>query len=99
MARPMASLVKRPRISIDVQPEIRRRLRLAAAQRDLTMRQYVLEVLEERLRADLADGDRTFALTAKTDPVLAELWNSRRDTAYDRIKVKRRAAGRARLRR
>ena len=39
MARPMESSAKRPRISIDVQPEVRRRLRLAAAKRDLTIRQ------------------------------------------------------------
>lgn len=99
MPRPMASVVKRPRISIDVQPEVRRRLRVAAAQRDLTIRQYVLEALEERLRADLAGGDGTFALKAKTDPVLAELWNRRRDAAYDRVQPRRRAAGRARPRR
>jgi hypothetical protein len=37
MARPMESGAKRPRISIDVQPQIRRRLRLAAAKRDLTI--------------------------------------------------------------
>ena len=55
MARPMESSAKRPRISIDVIPEVRRRLRLAAAKRDLTIRQYVLEAIEERLREDLGD--------------------------------------------
>ncbi len=84
MARPMESSPKRPRISVDVPPEVRRRLRLAAANRDLTVRQYVLEAIEERLREDLgADGEGT--LTAKTDPVLAELWDNRRDAAYDRL--------------
>lgn len=38
MARPMEPEAKRPPISIDVQPLIRRRLRLAAATRDLTSR-------------------------------------------------------------
>ena len=86
MARPMESSAKRPRISIDVQPEVRRRLRLAAAKRDLTIRQYVLEAIQERLREDLGDdADEVLALTAKTDPVLAELWDNRRDAEYDRL--------------
>ncbi|MGH7409907.1 MAG: hypothetical protein ACREJ6_02435 [Candidatus Methylomirabilis sp.] len=86
MARPMESSAKRPRISIDVQPEVRRRLRLAAAKRDLTIRQYVLEAIEDRLREDLGDGaEAMLALTAKADPVLAELWDNRRDAEYDRL--------------
>ena len=86
MARPMESSAKRPRISIDVQPEVRRRLRLAAAMRDLTIRQYVLEAIEERLREDLGDDrEGVLALTAKADPVLAELWDNPRDAAYDRL--------------
>ena len=86
MARPMEFSAKRPRISLDVQPEIRRRLRLAAAKRDLTMRQYVLEAIEDRLREDLGDGaEGVLALTAKADPVLAEVWDNRRDAEYDRL--------------
>ncbi|MBI4524683.1 MAG: hypothetical protein HY695_12835, partial [Deltaproteobacteria bacterium] len=72
MGRPMESSAKRPRISIDVLPEVRRRLRLAAAKHDLTVRQYVLEAIEERLREDLGEQDEgMLTLTAKADPVLA----------------------------
>lgn len=86
MGRPMAASAKRPRISIDVAPELRRRLRLAAARRDLTVRQYVLEALEERVREDVGDGcDGMLALTANADPVLAELWGNERDAAYDNL--------------
>ena len=86
MPRPMESSPKRPRISLDVRPEVRRRLRLAAAKRDLTVRQYVLEAIDERLREDLGDeGDGLLALSAKADPVLAELWDNRRDSQYDRL--------------
>jgi uncharacterized protein (DUF1778 family) len=81
----MESSAKRPRISVDVQPTVRRRLRLAAAKRDLTIRQYVLEAIEGRLREDLGDEDEgVLALTAKGDPVLAELWDNPRDAAYGR---------------
>ena len=86
MARPLESAAKRPRISIDVQPEIRRRLRLASAKRDLTIRQYVLEAIEDRLREDLGDGaEGMLTLTAKADPVLAGVWDNRRDAEYDRL--------------
>jgi uncharacterized protein (DUF1778 family) len=82
----MKSSVKRPRISIDVDPEVRRRLRLAAAKRDQTVRQYLLEAIEERLMEDLGDGaEGMLALTGKTDPVLAELWNNPKDAGYDRL--------------
>ena len=86
MARPMEPSAKRPRISIDVQPEVRRRLRLAAAKRDLTVRQYLLEAIQDRLREDLGnEADGVFALTAKADQVLADLWDNRKDGAYDRL--------------
>jgi len=86
MARALESTAKRPRISVDVMPEVRRRLRLAAAKRDLTVRQYVLDAIEERLREDLGDEDEGMsALTGRADPVLAELWDNRRDAAYDRL--------------
>lgn len=85
MPRAMQSAVKRPRVSVDVMPDVRRRLRLAAAKRDVSVRQYVLEALEQRLREDLGDETELLALTAKADPVLAKLWDNQRDGAYDRL--------------
>ena len=87
MPRAMQSSAKRPRVSVDVVPEVRRRLRLAAARRDVTVRQYVLDAIEERLREDLGDeGEELLALNAKADPLLAELWDNRKDAAYDRLR-------------
>ena len=61
-------------------------VRLAAAKHDRTVRQYVLEAIEERLREDLGDeNEAMLALTAKTDPVLAELWDNKKDAEYDRL--------------
>jgi uncharacterized protein (DUF1778 family) len=86
MARSAKPAAKRPRISIDIEPQARRRLRIAAARRDVSVRRYVLEAIEERLREDLEDeGEAVFGLTATTDPVLAELWDNRRDAEYDRL--------------
>jgi hypothetical protein len=86
MGRPMQSSPKRPRISVDVLPEMRRRLRLAAAKRDVSVRQYVIGAIEEQLREDLGEDDEgVMTLTAKADPVLAELWDNSKDSAYDRL--------------
>ncbi len=52
--------------------------------RAVSVRQYVMEALQERLREDLGDnGEGLVALTAKADPVLAALWDNERDAAYD----------------
>jgi predicted DNA-binding protein len=82
----MESSTKRPRISIDVQPELRHRIRLAAARRDLTVQQYLREAIEAQLHEDLGgDADATLTLTASTDPILAELWDNPKDAEYDRL--------------
>lgn len=86
MPRAMQGAAKRPRISLDVDPEVRRRIRLAAAKRDVSVQQYLMDALRERLREDLGDdSEGLVALTAKADPVLAVLWNNDRDAAYDRL--------------
>lgn len=88
MAKEMSSTAKRPRVSIDVDLETRRRIRLAAAQRDLLVSQYVLEAVKERLQRDLGEQeeklDALLTLNAKSDPLLADLWNNEMDAAYDR---------------
>ncbi len=78
--------VQRPRISLDVTLAVRRRIRMAAAKRDVSVRQYVMDALQERLREDLGDeGQEILALTAQADPVLASLWDNQKDAAYDRL--------------
>jgi len=84
----MTTVAKRTRLTIDLPAEMKRRLRLAAAQRDISVRQYVLETLEERLAKDwpeLVEQEGLLALTAQADPVLAELWDNEKDAAYDQL--------------
>jgi len=84
----MTTVVKRTRLTIDLPVEVKRRLRLVAARRDVPLRQYVLETIEERLAKDwveIAGQEGLLALTAQADPVLAELWDNEKDAAYDRL--------------
>ena len=86
MGRAMQSSPKLPRMSVDVLPAVRRRLRLAAAKRDLSVKQYVIEAIEEQLREDLGEEDAgAMTLTAKSDPAPAELWDNPNDLAYYRL--------------
>ena len=50
-----ATRQKRARLSIDLPLAARRRIRMAAAKRDLSIRQYVLEAVQERLKEDLGE--------------------------------------------
>ena len=84
----MATAERRTRLTVDIPAEVKRRLRLVAAQRDVSVRQYVLEVLEEQLTkdwAEMAEREGLLSLTAQSDPVLSELWDNEKDAAYDRL--------------
>ena len=69
-------------LSLDVDPEMRRRVRVAAARRDVTVHRYVLDALLARLEDDLGEGVGKLS-ALNDDPVLAELWDNERDAAYD----------------
>ena len=78
---------RRARLSIDVPREARRRIHIAAAKRDQSIREYVWEAVEARLKHDLADElsvTELVALSERADPVLADLWNNPKDAAYDK---------------
>jgi len=77
---------RRVRLSIDVAPQERRRLNVAAARRDQSIRDYVWEAIEARLLLDGIDehaGGHLVALTEESDPVLARVWDNPADAAYD----------------
>jgi uncharacterized protein (DUF1778 family) len=79
---------RRARLSIDVSIEARRRIHIAAAKRDQSIRDYVWEAVEARLQRDLADelsAADLIALNERADPVLAELWDNPKDAAYDDV--------------
>jgi hypothetical protein len=47
---------QRSRISVDVPPALRRRIRVAAAERDLSMREYVASILEAAVPSERPAG-------------------------------------------
>jgi hypothetical protein len=75
-------------LTIDLPVDVKRRLRLVSAHREVSIRQYVLETIEERLTQDwreLVEEEGLLALSAQSDPVLADLWDNEKDAAYDSL--------------
>ena len=70
----------RSRISVDLPDGVRRRLRMVAARRDLTLQEYVRRAVERQLAEDAPA-----ALRAEDDPVLADLWSNEADAVYDDV--------------
>ena len=45
--------MKRSRITIDISPELRRRIKVAASQRDLSISEYLGNILEEHVPEEM----------------------------------------------
>ena len=80
-----ASMI-RERLSIDVFPEEHRQIKVYAALRGETIREYVVESVRERLRQEAEERELS-ALTMHLDqdPVLKKLWDNEKDASYDKI--------------
>ena len=48
----------RPRLIIDISPELRRRIKIAAAQKDLSIREYVEQILEQAVPPEEASASQ-----------------------------------------
>lgn len=71
---------RKPRLSIEIDPDLRRRLKIAAARRDVTIRDYVLAAVTRAL-----DGDDRDAWTRLSEPSFARDWDAEGDEVYDRL--------------
>ncbi len=77
---------RRVGLNIDLSEEERKWIRMAAGVRDISIREYVLNAIRIQLSIDLPTPVQTqMALSAKEEPVLAELWDNEKDAAYDEL--------------
>ncbi len=78
--------VIRDRLSIDLPPKEHRKIKAYAAIHGQTIREYVLESIRERLHRE-NEMKELSSLTKdlEQDPVLKELWNNEKDSAYDKL--------------
>ena len=66
------------RLTIDLEPQLHSKLKVVAAKKRTSMREYTVEAIERRLAEESAEY-----LTAEAEPVLAELWDNDDDAVYD----------------
>jgi len=76
----MSEPVQKTRLTIYVPPEVKRRLRVAAARGDTTVGEYVLDALGVRLDRDVPPGDDLLRAAERSlafwdNPVDDEVWN------------------------
>lgn len=74
----------RERLSIDVTPEERRRVKAVAALSGKSIRDFVLESIREKISRVVEERDIDAMMTYPSS-VLEELWNSDEDSIYDEI--------------
>ena len=75
---------RKGRLSIDVLPEERRKIKAYAALHGETIREYVLTSVRERLKEETEQAD-LLAMTLHPSKALKELWDNDKDVAYDKI--------------
>lgn len=69
---------RRSRLTLDLDPPFHARLKVIAAKKRVSMRDYCLSAIEKQVSEESPD-----LLRAETDPVLAELWDNDDDAIYD----------------
>ncbi|MBI2912108.1 MAG: hypothetical protein HYY05_08185 [Chloroflexi bacterium] len=77
---------RRARLSIDVEPELRKRIKIAAAERELSIRDYVVNLLRQAVAEDEQTRSRETADWARLSArSFARDWVSKEDEAYDSL--------------
>jgi plasmid stability protein len=76
----MAQEVRKPRLSIEVDPELRRQLKIVAARHDVSVRDYVLTAVRQALEAEEQES-----WARLSEPSFARDWDIEGDEVYDRL--------------
>jgi uncharacterized protein (DUF1778 family) len=86
---------KRPRLMIDISPELRRRIKIAAAQKDLSIREYVEDILDQAVPPEkslLEKRERVRLNSAAIDDLLKtreEIMRAHPGQVYDSVETLR----------
>ena len=81
------SKVRRARLWIDVEPELRRKIKVAAAERESSIRDYVVAILQRALaEEERGEGQsESAAWTRLATRSFARDWDSDEDRVYDEL--------------
>ncbi len=78
----------RARLTIEVEPELRRKVKVAAAERDLSVREYVVAILQRALAEEEGEDEsaQTRAWSQISARSFARDWESQEDEVYDHLR-------------
>lgn len=74
----------RERLSIDVTPEERRRVKAIAALSGKSVKDFILESIHEKIAREIEDRDLVAMMTYPCS-ALEVLWNNDQDAIYDEV--------------
>lgn len=77
------SSIRTVRLSIDVEPELRKQIKVAATQCDQSIREFVLESVVRQLAVLRSRGANDRAWSQLSAPSFARDWESDEDAVYD----------------
>ena len=72
------------RLSIDVLPDEQRMIKAYAALHGQSIREYVLETIQARLREEREKND-ILTMTTQINSLLREVWDNDKDAVYDEV--------------
>lgn len=74
------------RLSIDVRPDVHKRIKMFAAFHSETIRQCVIKSIKDRMEQESEERElEALSVGLNKDPVLCELWENKKDAAYDKL--------------
>lgn len=80
---------RRVRLSIEVEPELHRRVKIAATERDMTIKDYVVRILESVATEEArrrSEGEEAEDLALLSAAAFARDWESEEDSVYDDLR-------------
>jgi hypothetical protein len=73
-------MADKARLTLDLDPKLHKRLKMLAASKGITMREFCIDAIKLRVR----EGKEDY-LTVEEAPLLAELWDNEEDAVYDNL--------------
>lgn len=80
----MQRIYHKHRLSIDISPDEHRLIKINAALRNKTIREYVLEAIKKHLGQKI-ENEELYSMTTNISPALKELWENKKDSDYDNL--------------
>lgn len=74
-------MAEKARLTLDIDPALHSRLKIAAARKRTSIRKLCISAIERELGEE---PERRY-LTAEEAPLLAELWDNEDDAVYDNL--------------